>query len=266
MGLALLEKHFGQMGARIKFGDVLDKWPFNRRAGIDIRSDHKGEFFDIRVAPNDPVQYEVVDLNRDLRHLLLLGRRETVKEKFLCGHDERHWFVCAVPGNGISNVIRAMEALQPREVKWQVHRDVKRVKDRLARHNEAFTRQGEWFFVPAPNIPTVPRFVLRNEPISRGNGSKSHICEEVFRFAGEPVMVSQRYPQGLTLEQHASLIKGDRQAQKLVWRRMQRGAAVFARGRVRHPDHKTVILDGWHRVYMNTENLAPGARSVVFLD
>lgn len=266
MGLALLEKHFGQIGARVKLGEAIDQWPFRRPAGIDIGRDQRGEFFDIRLATNEPAQYEVVDLKPDLRHLLLLGRQNEQKHKFLCGHDERHWFVCAVPGNGISNVIRAMEALQPREVKWQVHRRVKRAKDRLARHNEAFTRQGEWFFVPAPNIPTVPRFVLRNEPISRGNGSKSHMCEKVFRFAGEPVMVSQRHPQGLTLDQHASLIKADRQAQRLSWKRMQRGAAVFARGKVRHPDHKTVVLDGWHRVYMNTENLAPGARSVVFLD
>jgi len=29
-------------------------------------------------------------------------------------------------------------------------------------------------------------------------------------------------------------------------------------------DHKTVMLDGWHRVLMNTENQAPGARAVVF--
>jgi hypothetical protein len=33
-----------------------------------------------------------------MRHLLLMARSWT-KDKFLCGHDERHWFVCAVPGD-----------------------------------------------------------------------------------------------------------------------------------------------------------------------
>jgi len=45
---------------------------------------------------------------------------------------------------------------------------------------------------------------------------------------------------------------------------MQRDAVAHVRGRVWHPDHKTIVLDGWHRVLMNTENLAPGARAVVF--
>jgi hypothetical protein len=47
---------------------------------------------------------------------------------------------------------------------------------------------------------------------------------------------------------------------------MQRNASVFVRGRVWHPEHKTIVLDEWHRVLMNTEREAPGARSVVFLD
>jgi hypothetical protein len=47
---------------------------------------------------------------------------------------------------------------------------------------------------------------------------------------------------------------------------MRRNAAVYVRGRVWHADHKTVVLNVWHRVSMNTEFLAPGARHVVFLD
>jgi hypothetical protein len=47
---------------------------------------------------------------------------------------------------------------------------------------------------------------------------------------------------------------------------MRRGAEVYVRGRVWHADHKTVVLHGWHRVHMNTENEAALAPSVVFLD
>jgi hypothetical protein len=43
-------------------------------------------------------------------------------------------------------------------------------------------------------------------------------------------------------------------------------AAVYIRGRVWHPDHKTIVLNEWHRVMMNTEGQALGARTVVFLD
>jgi site-specific recombinase XerD len=40
----------------------------------------------------------------------------------LCGHDEREWFVAAVPG-GASSVRQAMEALQPQEVQAALTRN-----------------------------------------------------------------------------------------------------------------------------------------------
>ena len=46
----------------------------------------------------------------------------------------------------------------------------------------------------------------------------------------------------------------------------RRNAEVYVRGRVWHPDHKTLVLSGWHRVLMNTEHLAPGRSNVTFLD
>jgi hypothetical protein len=36
--------------------------------------------------------------------------------------------------------------------------------------------------------------------------------------------------------------------------------------KVRHPDHKTIYLDGWHRVYMNRERFAPHVKQIAFLD
>ena len=42
------------------------------------------------------------------------------KDKFLCGHDERHWFVAGVPERApVSNVVTAMEALKPDVVRAQ---------------------------------------------------------------------------------------------------------------------------------------------------
>ena len=50
------------------------------------------------------------------------------------------------------------------------------------------------------------------------------------------------------------------------WRTMVRNPHVFVRGTVRHPDHKTIFLEGWHEVLMNTETQAAAMRNVVFLD
>ena len=41
---------------------------------------------------------------------------------------------------------------------------------------------------------------------------------------------------------------------------------VEQRGRVRHSDHATIKLDGWHQVFMNTENEAASSEFVAFLD
>lgn len=41
---------------------------------------------------------------------------------------------------------------------------------------------------------------------------------------------------------------------------------VYVRGKITHPDHATIRLDGWHRVEMNTENRSRAMASVVFLD
>jgi hypothetical protein len=262
----LLSKKFEQIGARVQLRPVINNIYRREQPGIDIRADHKGEYFDISLAANDEVDYEVIDVRPDMRHLLLMARRVRGKQKFLCGHDERHWFVCAVPGESVSNVVNAMEALQPRDVKNVVHRRVKRVKDRLRRRNKAFVRQGEWFFVPVESLRVEPRLILRNEPLSRGGGSKSHMCEYLYRSGGEVVWVCRWYPQGLTETGYRAVLRAFSKAKNWGWRQMTREPTVYVRGRVWHPDHKTIVLDDWHRVLINTEREAPGARNVVFLD
>mgnify|MGYP003288557069 CR=1 FL=1 len=266
METELLSRKFGQMGARVEVVPLVPDIFRRDRGGIDIKVDAKGEYFDIRVEANDKVDYEVIDIRPDLRHLLLMARRDTGKEKFLCGHDERHWFVCAVPGGSVSNVVNAMEALQPREVKAALNRRVKRVKDRLRRRNKAFVRQGEWFFVPVESLVVNPKLVIRNEPLSRGWGSKPHMCEYMYRIGGAVVWVCRKHPLGVTTAQYSSILSTNPKAKKWNWEQMRREPLVYVRGRVWHLDHKTILLNAWHRVVMNTERTAPGARNVVFLD
>ncbi|HET8782293.1 MAG TPA: hypothetical protein VFM63_07740 [Pyrinomonadaceae bacterium] len=263
METELLETMFGRMGARVK---VRELTRFGERPGVDIRSDKRGEYFDIGVAFRNPAEYQVIDIRPAERHLLLMARTERGKQKFLCGHDERHWFVCAVPGASVSNVKAAMEALQPQEVRTSIRRRVKRVKNRLRRRNEAFVRQGEWFFIPAPNLTVNEKLIRKDEPISRGDGGKPHMCQYMYRTGGQPVYVCPRRPGGVSAARYHKLLLENPDAIAWNWTTRMVNASVYVRGRVSHSDHKTIVLNDWHRVVMNTEAHAPGARSVVFLD
>src|SRR5262245_6113739 len=133
----VIEKKFDEMGARVtirplewrgRSRDTSGDWP-----RLDVLSDRKGEYFDIAVP--DEGSIEVVDFPPDDRHLLLLARKANGdKAKFLCGHDERHWFVCAVPEkDGVRDVITAKQALQPESVRERIAEKHVRPKRQLRR-------------------------------------------------------------------------------------------------------------------------------------
>jgi hypothetical protein len=229
-----------------------------------VRSDSAGEHFDIRFAGDGvEVEVEAIDVRPRQRHLLLLVRDGEEKSKFLCGHDERHWFVAAVPEGvrGVTGVATAMEALQPRAVRREAAR--LRPKDRLRRRNAAFVRQGEWFFVPTALWPEpLASQVLRDEPLSRGRG-KAHVMQFAFRTGGEVVYVSDDERRVITAAQFVRLSPRQRQT---GWTQRARNSQVYAKGAVRHPDHATIHLPGWHRVFMNTENESQAMRHVTFID
>ena len=229
---------------------------------LDVRQDRHGEYFLISRAQASTTELVVLDVQPRDRHLLLLSRSAAEKHRFLLGHDERHWFVVGIPeSTPVSRVRDAKQALKP-DLVQSSERGV-RTKYRDRRSNAARIRQGEWFFVPAPQMRVELLLVLRNEPIARGGG-KPHVCEELYRFSGETVYVSPGAPNGLTDEQYRALSEGKRN--RWNWRVMRRNPKVYVRGRVRHHDHKTVVLDGWHEVLSNTENLSHAMRNVAFLD
>jgi hypothetical protein len=262
-----LERAFARMGARVEFGQLMRR---NRLSGrlvsddlaLDVRQDRHGEYFLISRAQASTTELVVFDVQPKDRHLLLLTRSAAEKHRFLLGHDERHWFVAGIPeSTPVSRVRDAKQALKPDFVQSS-ERGV-RTKYRDRRSNAARIRQGEWFFVPAPQVRVELLLVLRNEPIARGGG-KPHVCEELYRFGGETVYVSPGAPNGLTDEKYRALSEGERN--RWNWRVMRRNPKVYVRGRVRHHDHKTVVLDGWHEVLSNTENLSHAMRNVAFLD
>lgn len=259
---------FEKMGAKIVVSnDDGSRW---RRSfsspTIDVREVEGKETFLLGLpVEDDKIQLQVLDVKPGMKHLLLLvktegeirGRAEV--EKYLCGHDERHWFVSSVKGK---NVMDALQGLKPAEVqRHEKIRGVKRAR-KHKHHNEAWTRQGEWFFIPTPDFnPEVSKaIVVKNEPISRGRGSKPHMCEELARIGGTTV-----YSDGSSIlsvaEYNKLLSEGSSRIRRFVQRTVDAG--VYVRGKIRHPDHKTVEFRVWHRVQLNGEIVSSNVR---FLD
>ena len=263
MNTELIRRHFEKIGAslRIDIVEVKARRHVQRKGmafSLDIEESHNDERFLLSLHRDDMNEYEFIAVNvrPDIRHLLLMSRHHDtgIKRKYLCGHDERHWFVAGIPNNtGVSDVQQAMEVLKPEAaLHSQLQSGVKR-KNWNKRHNHGFIRQGEWFFVPDPSFePGDNGIIHRNEPLRRGAG-KPHIVSEICQQGGEMVYVNKTYPNGLTESQYRKLLLRRPDARHMQWTRMARNPTVHARGKVRHSDHKTIVLPFWHRVMMNGE-------------
>lgn len=94
--------------------------------------------------------------------------------------------------------------------------------------NDKTIRQGEWFFVPATewDKAQVERALRGNHTVVRKSAAINHFIPR----AGKPHVVDEIVPFG----------------------------ALYARGAVRHPDHKTIWLRDWHRIVKNLE-VVPGS-------
>jgi len=267
MDTNLLDIKFARIGARLKVADRPSRR--NRTPGVislDVQTDHKGEFFEIVRQPGAEAEIAVLDVQPAEHHLLLLVREGQEKSKFLCGHDERHWFVAGIPESApVGTVRQAKEALKPDEVQSAQARQGLKTKARNRRKNAAFIRQGEWFFVPAPGLVVDENLILQNEPLRRGAG-KPHWAEFCYRTGGETVYVCSRHPNGVTEAQYKGILATSPKGKGWGWRTMRRNPGVYVRGRIRHADHATITLHGWHRVLMNTESQSKAMKNVAFLD
>src|SRR5262249_48215193 len=143
------------IGARLELRQKPDDVDYR----FDVIRDRRGEeYFELTGSRLDDLGVQHVD--KRSRHILLYGkdRRDpgvvpsAAKPRggrFLCGHDERHWFVAGI-GDPVTTVRDAKLSLAPAAIRDAVARE--RHRDR--RHNRVFTRQGEWFFVPA-TLPAI---------------------------------------------------------------------------------------------------------------
>ncbi len=207
---ALIQKAFDEIGAR------LTDERFGRRFAIDIVTRSRVEAYQFQLPHNDQLEIEVVDVHSHLRQLVLdvTGQRLPVSGRYLCGHDESHWFVAGLEfGRKTATVRGAMESLKPPLVRREQRR--KGIRHRLDRRTTAaYIRQGEWFFLPRPKMQVDAELIEYRGELVR-NGGKPHRVDELFRVPGRE--------------------------------------EVFVRGNVRHRDHQTIFFDLWHRVVQNTE-------------
>lgn len=253
---------------------------------IDVRHDRKGEYFDILLPST--VDVEVIDADADARHLVLLARLPSSvhqgagKARYLCGHDERHWFVAAVPESfPATTVAEAKRALQPRSIR-DLTVGLNGTK-RIARHNAVYRRQGEWFFLPEPDFaPNPSDIILRSEPLRRDARSKPHVVAEAVRSGGETRYQAERasvhaLKDAARAEEirkaldNRTLTKAEKERAEarfpeVSWKSVLVNPTMYVRGPVRHSDHATLDLKGWHRVVMNTEGTARAMSHVAFID
>ena len=148
---------------------------------IDILQTQNREVFQLKYPRSDVITAEAIDIKPKQRHLVLdvFGWRLPISGRYLCGHDERHWFVAGLPFDRRTATVRgAMESLKPEVVRRVQKR--KGVKHRLHRRKtEAYVRQGEWFFLPRPKMH-VDDFAVQNGQLVRGAG-KPHRVELLYR-------------------------------------------------------------------------------------
>lgn len=264
-------KAFEKIGTRVKFGDLSKRQTRFRRIRnastgrdvsliVDIEKDKQGEFY--KIETDGSVDLHIMNIDKGLHHLLLFARdKYKANYRFLCGLDERGWFAAAVPG-AVSNISDAMDSLKPKQV-VAAQKNIKTEK-KNRRKNDAFLRQGEWFFLPAPGISPPEELILKNEPIQRGPGNP-HKVQEIFRTGGEVVYVCRKYPQGVSLDRYREIMKNP-EAKRMGWHTMKVDMTVYGKGKVTHRDHQTIVLKGWYQILPNRETESWFIENLAFLD
>jgi len=255
-----IDHHFHRIGSRFVTRN-LSKPKLTPRSralfSINIETDKRGrEFF--RFDHRVPVELQVLDTRPEQRHLLMAVSGGNITRTFLCGHDERHYFAAGVDER-VRNLTDAMITLQPAPVREAAQ--ALPFHERFTRANRAFKRQGEWFFVRARGVRLDKRTALKTQPLQRGR-SKPHICQYLCRTGGQRLWFHPTHASGgISQEQYDAC---DRNKKKLVdgWRSVVRNPEVYVKGAITHPDHATLVLRGWHRVYLNGEVLSQELGSI----
>jgi hypothetical protein len=149
-----------------------------------------------------------------------------VKQHLVLGHDERQLFVVGV--DPVSSIRDALDSLKPGQVRWN------------ERWGAKVIRQGDWFFTPLRGSVEGYQengIAYTSQPLGGPSASRygvrvgnPHVAEEQLVFIGDRMR----------------RIGGE-------WQKMGREIKwIVVRGKIRHSEHATVELPGWHFAVQNT--------------
>ena len=268
-----LRRHFERLGFKADFERLEEVRRVSGRVDppyrVTVTTDKKKrEKFLIGL--REGVEAIVLDVKPEARAMLIMikdrdaSHKNRKLAKMLVGHDERQLFV-AVASSDSSTVYGAMESLKPPAITEAERRSGVKRKKRHSRKNAARIRQGDFFFLPAPGLVVHEELVLTNEPINRGRGA-SHMVEFLYRTGGELVWANRLDDRVLSNYEYETLMRRYPDEIYCSWRSRKRNAAVYAKGRVTHREHATIVLNGWHRVLPNNESGHPGFGDMSFID
>ena len=253
-----LEKALDKLGYPLVLNGRTRRRPWGvqeRGFSVDVGHNEDGEeAFVIDTTPN--IEILALDTKPKEEATLILIRDNDAPHgekniaKMLLGHDERQLYVAAVPTTA-KTVLDAKDKLKPGRVHAAEDKAGVKKKDRNKHRNKARIRQGDWFFVPVTDISRIDeKLIKKNQPLRRGGGGNAHMLEEVVEMGGR--VGWERRGHFITDDQYAKLESDEQRG----YRRTRLNPTVYVRGKVRHPEHKTVKLNGWHVVVPNTENTA----------
>lgn len=235
MNTDVLRRHFDDCQLPVQFLDMNPR----RQPLFALRPpEASAEFFFVDVAhrarPNEFFRlftHELAELHlRDKRpesqHLVLQLRfkppAETTPQirNYLLGHDERQLFVVAP--RAAQTVETALESLKPFEV------------IRAERRGMKVVRQGDWFFIRESDrfLPPPDAVLYHQERIGlrfTAQTGNPHVAEEQL----------MRLRPRIWHDSTGNLVNGGQNVQ------------VWVRGAIRHPEHRTVKLQGWHFAVQN---------------
>jgi hypothetical protein len=243
--------------ALLKLGylaEINEGRPRDEGYNINTRGRGKTERFQIDSAPN--IDLVPLDTRPDEEAVLIMVKDNDAAHgkqniaKMLLGHDERQLYVAAVPRN-VKTVAEAKDRLKPGLVIAAERAAGVKTSKKNKHRNEARIRQGDFFFVPTTD-EIDERMIKKNQPLRRGGGN-AHMLAEVVEVGGQAGY--ERFGQFISVRQY-ELLPADK---RLQYRQTRRNPTLYARGKVRHAEHKTIYLKGWHQVVPNTE---AGARDI----
>lgn len=159
----------------------------------------------------------------------VLNKTSSDLKYFLLGMDELHLFMCQLNGSP-KTISEAHQLLKPEKLRKQ----------------SKPKRQGEWFFEKCSRHQAV---MLDNQV------SLYQRIGPTLNFNYRQNCPIQEQPDNFRRRGRAHVVD------ELAWVKNSQNTDVYARGKVKHPEHATRSLNTWHRVYGNqeVENTMKGA-------